>query len=310
MIKTLLRRFMYSFVIVASLMLWTTQHAHAQDAEPVRFVIEVTDGGFSYDEQFGSNINLEVDQGALVEITFVWAQQAYLNDEHIFALEGYDIESGKIDYYNRETTMTFVATEPGDFILKCIIECEIHDYLQGGLMQISRAGSGANAVDLVPTTLNMSTSSRVTTGQHLTLTISVRSADGEPVAKAPVHLFLDGEFAGNADQITIGNVRTDDNGVAFAEYQPTLDMEKHNITARFDGMGLFDQSEANVEIEQIGSPPPAYTLPPLGLSGPRHWAPLALIMVIVGIWLTFSYVLYQVFIIAREGKGAKAEKQF
>jgi hypothetical protein len=41
--------------------------------------------------------------------------------------------------------------------------------------------------------------------------------------------------------------------------------------------------------------------PPLGLQPLRQWAPATLFVVIAGIWLTFGYVAYQIFRIARIG---------
>ncbi|MBI4674090.1 MAG: hypothetical protein HY741_20795 [Chloroflexi bacterium] len=57
-------------------------------------VVEINDGGFN--GQTG-DFTIEVNQGDLVELTFTWAHQGYVNEEHVMVLEGYKLEWDKLD---------------------------------------------------------------------------------------------------------------------------------------------------------------------------------------------------------------------
>ncbi|MBE0609496.1 MAG: hypothetical protein IH609_08960, partial [Dehalococcoidia bacterium] len=70
---------------------------HAQEA-PVQITVKVTDGSFE-------PTVIEVEQGKLVELTFVWSHVAYLEEEHIMVIPGYKLETEKIDAEHRETTV-------------------------------------------------------------------------------------------------------------------------------------------------------------------------------------------------------------
>jgi hypothetical protein len=59
-------------------------------------------------------------------------------------------------------------------------------------------------------------------------------------------------------------------------------------------MGIYDQSEQAIEIEETGVPPAAYTMVFSNLAGIRFWGPPILVVLLLGIWMTFGYVLIQV----------------
>jgi hypothetical protein len=285
-------------VIVLLLVMLPPYLVQAQGPEPVKIRVEVTDSGFN--GQAG-DFSLEVEQGALVEITFVWAHQAQLDEEHIIVLEGYNVETDKINRKNRESTVKFIADKPGAFGFRCDVECHVHDYLQRGQLKVvARGGSGQSAA-YTPTTLTVTPSSWATGGDVVNLTAVLKDATGAPVSKAEIRFTVEAEFAGTKGAMGIGRSKTDANGVAFFDYEPLLSARKHKITAHFDRMGIYDQSEKTIEIEELGVPPSAYTEAPLGLEGIRQWAPMALIAVIAAIWAIFGFVLYQVVVIFRVG---------
>lgn len=292
------RRTMLSAAVLALLLIVAGPHrlAHASGPEPVKIRVEVTDAGFN-DEP--GDFVIEVEQGALVELTFVWAHQGYVQEEHIFVLEGYKLESDKIDFHNRETTVTFVADQPGTFDFKCDLDCELHDYLQAGHLKVGRGGGGGAAASLTPTTLTVSPSSWVSVGDPITLMAVLKDASGVPVPKAELHFRVDAEFVGTRGQMKIGTARTDANGVAFLDYQPTLALQQQTITAHFEGLGIYDESEQAIVIKEVVTPPPAYTVAPPSLEPVRHWAPLALTGVLLSVWLIFGFVLYQMYGIFR-----------
>lgn len=300
-------------------------------AEPVKIRVEITDSGF-----FGSpdEFDIEVEQGQQVEITFVWNQQVYPQDEHIMVLEGYKLETDKINSENREGSFKFVADKVGKFNFKCDIECDNHDYLQKGYLKVKAAGGGSSGASSgrVPTSLAVSSSKSILTsaGGPLVLTAVLKDASGAPVPKAEVRFYAEAELAGTKGQMEIGVGKTDANGVATLEYQSHVVAPKLKITARFEAMGLYDESQQIVEIEQLGEPPPAYAKAPTGLEdaptiglgsgGDRnvassawdwsvnHWGPVAIATVVLGVWSTLGFALYQVYGISRQRSGGEGEE--
>jgi len=294
-----LRRTMLGAALLAVVLLLAVPPHHLAQAggpQPVQVRVEITDSGFNGNP---GDFVVEVEQGALVELTFVWAHQSYVQEEHILVLEGYGLESDKIDSNNRERTLKFVADQPGTFDFKCDLECDLHDYLQRGHLKVGRGGAGTAAAVLTPTTLTVSPSSWRTGGDPVTLMAVLKDADGAAVPKAEVDFWVDAEFVGTQGKMRIGTAKTDANGVAFLDYRPTLTAPEQTITARFEGMGIYDESEQAVTIEEAGIPPPAFTVAPQGLDAIRQWAPLALTAVVLGVWLIFGFVLYQIYGIVR-----------
>lgn len=266
---------------------------------PTRITVQITDSGFNGKPD---NLVIEVEQGAQVELTFVWAHQAYVQDEHIMVLEGYKLETDKLTSQHREATLKFIADKPGTFGFQCDIECDAHDYLQRGTLRVKAGGGasgGASAASRAPTRLSVTPSSSVVAGDEMVVLMAVlRDDKGAPVPKAEVHFFVDTEFAGVKGQMEVAKARTDANGVAFADYQPTLRAEKQVITTRFEGQGLYDESQQVVELHQAGEPPSGISSEPVGLEGLRQWAPTGLAVVVLAVWATLAFVLFQAFSIA------------
>ncbi|MCW5851275.1 MAG: hypothetical protein KIT87_14460 [Anaerolineae bacterium] len=266
---------------------------------PTRITVQITDTGFNGKPD---NLVIEVEQGALVELTFVWAHQAYIQDEHIMVLEGYKLETEKLTSQHREATLKFIADKPGTFGFQCDVECDAHDYLQRGTLRVkagSGASGGASAASRTPTRLSVTPSSSVVVGDEMVVLMAVlRDDQGAPVPKAEVHFFVDTEFAGVKGQMEVGKARTDANGVAFADYQPTLRAEKQVITTSFEGQGLYDESQQVVELHQAGEPLSGISTEPVGLEGLRRWAPTGLAVVVLAVWATLAFVLFQAFSIA------------
>jgi hypothetical protein len=149
------------------------------------------------------------------------------------------------------------------------------------------------------TTLHVAPSAWETHGETINLMTVLKDANGAPVEKAQVRFLVDAEFAGVKSKMDIGRVKTDANGVAFLDFKPTLATRQQKITAVFEGMGIYGESQQSVEITQIGTPPPAYTVEPAGLDAIRHWAPLGLALVVGSIWGLYGFVVFQIFGIFR-----------
>ena len=188
--------------------------------------------------------------------------------------------------------MTFIADKAGRFEFKCDLQCEVHDYLHGYLKVGRGTGSGGSAgATFTPTTLTVLPSTLVTVGDPVTFMFELRDAAGKPVPKSDLELFLDAGFAGTKAKMQLATVKTDANGVAFFEYTPRLDVEKHSITALYEGGGVYSESESSVTIDQIGAPVPAYTTGLIGLEGLRALAPRVFAGIAIAVWLTLAVVL-------------------
>ncbi len=285
-----------------------------QAADPVQIRVAITDGGFNGNP---GDFTVEVEQGALVELTFIWDHKAYIHEEHIMVLEGYRLEKDKITATNRETTLRLVADKPGTFVFKCDLDCEIHDFLQRGHLKVKRSGEGGGAAALPPTTLSLSPSAWEASATPILLTAVLKDAkSGNPVAKAEIRFFLDAEFAGTQGQMPLGKAKTDASGTASLEFRPTLPAPKQNITARFEGMGLYDESQQAIEIEVGREPASAYVMEPIGLepdlpsllflsaapAGPLSRAVawfqqegihVSFVAIVLAVWSALGFVLYQ-----------------
>ena len=244
--------------------------------------------GCSVDED--GQFIIEVEQGRLVNLTFVWAHVGWVQEEHVMILDGYKLETESLTFANREETMVFIADKPGRFAFKCDLECEVHDFLKGEL-KVSAGGSGSGAAVFTPTSLSISPSSFVTLGAPVTLTLMLRDPDGQPVSKSEVSVFVDAEFGGTKAKMLVGSVKTDSNGVAFFEYEPTSNAIEHEITARFEGGGIYAESESSVVIERIGEPSVADPGTPSGIENWRGSAPAALAGATVVVWVLLGLVL-------------------
>ncbi len=268
---------------------------HLATAEgPVKLRVEVNDAGFKPEA-------IKVEQGQVVELTFVWAHVGYVQEKHVMVLDigGQRLEWEEINFEKREATQQFFADKPGTFGFNCDLDCDIHDYLQKGTLKITRGSGGSGAPAYTPTALNLSASSLVTAGDPVVLTVALRDTQGKPVPKAEIRFLQDTSFAGAKAQMEIGVAKTDANGVAFLEFQPVMAERQQTITATFAGMGLYAESQEAIQLTEAGIPPPAYKTAAIGLEPLRRWAPLALAGIILGVWTTFGFVMFQALSVAR-----------
>ena len=65
------------------------------------------------------------------------------------------------------------------------------------------------------------------------------------------------------------------------------------MTARFEGMGPYAESEQSFRLQVRGAAP-AHTVASRALESVSDRLPLFLAAVLAGIWSTFGYALYQV----------------
>ena len=296
-------------VIILAVIPWlaNTTPARAQAPTPVKIRVQLTDTGFACETKTANCLGdengiftIQAEQGSLVELTIVWAHKSYTQEEHIIVVEGYKLETDKLNPSNREGVLKFVADKPGTFGFKCDLDCDIHDHLQKGQIRITRGGSGAAAV-LTPTKLAISPSASILAGgEQVTLMTTLKDATGAPVAKAEIHYSVDADFVGTTGKMEIGVAKTDANGVAFFDYQPTLDAEQQKISAHFEGMGIYAESQQTTAIQVVGMPHDAYKTAPIGTENLAHIVAVTFIVVLLGVWTTYGFIVSQVFNISRD----------
>ena len=243
---------------------------------------------------------VQVDQGSLLAVTFVWEHEGYLQEEHVMVLRGYGLEWDLLNSEHREATVELIADSPGTFRIECDLDCELHDFMTGGHLKVGRGGGGGG-VAYTATVLTVTPSTWATGGEPVALMVSLRDEKGNAVPKAEVRFYLDAEFVGVDEEMELGRGRTDANGVVFFDFRPTLDMRAQVITARYSGGGVFDESEQSIEILEIGTPPSAFREHATELGDLADRAPSVLVVIIISVWLVFLFVVYQAIGIAWAG---------
>ncbi len=127
------------FLVLSGILVAAVSCAQPQQAEEpppqggIR--IEVSRNGF---DQTPGEFRLEVEQGQEVEITFVYGDKDFSqNNPHIIAIPDLGIETGVLDQENTEKTLRFTASNTGEVRFMCTdITCAGHPNLQGGIIVI------------------------------------------------------------------------------------------------------------------------------------------------------------------------------
>lgn len=269
--------------------------ASAEDA--VKITVKVTDNGFEPS-------TVEVNQGQSVELTFLWAQVAHPEDEHIIVLDGYKLESDKIDRIHTSATLKFVATKSGTFNFACDVECDIHAILQGGVLKVKAGGTGGVTLTQSKIAIDPVADVKVK-GDTITLAATLTGADGQPIPKAELTFLVEQQFAGQTGLMAVGTAETGPGGLAQLAYRPTRnDAEK--MVIRFEGLGVYDVSEASVDLPGSQAFGTALTTDDNTLHGIKTWAHLGFVLVIGGVWVAFAYIVFQVWEVSRPSSGGGA----
>lgn len=268
--------------------------AHPMD--PLQVTVSVSYKGLN--EQKG--LEIEAAAGQQVEITFVWADDAVPDNAHRLLLRGYELRTGLIDSENREQTLRFVADRSGTFELVCDWRCEGHkEALQSARLVVRDPHASMGPATLAAPNLVLARVAAPPAGaapegatEPVTILATLTDRAGQPVAAAPVRFSLWTSFGGVEGEMEIGDRFTDEQGVASLEYVPAT-VGEHEFVARFAGSDILAPGEQRLRItveRAVG----AYVVAPRGLDLVARYAPLAIAFVVLGIWSTFAYVLYQV----------------
>ena len=258
-----------------------------------QFRVEVSKKGFNNSSE---ELRLDVVEGQTVEITFVYADDASQDNQHIFYISGYKIKTDTLTKDNPEVTVEITADKTGEFSINCILDCVGHNILQNGKLVVSPAAAGSQPVKTTAT-LTMNTPDQAETGQPLTLTALVKDNLDKPVADAQVKFFIESDFFVKG-MMEIGETVTNEQGLAKIDYIPN-EAGVINVVARYEAGSGSEPVETKREVNITGSSESFYrTL--IGIQFPNSfliWM-IALAVIVIGIWSTFLYVLSQVLFIS------------
>lgn len=142
--------------------------------------------------------------------------------------------------------------------------------------------------------IHLQVPSRAVAGDPVKMSVSVRDGRGEPLKRMPVSIYLDSAFF-IKDKVSLGVVRTGDDGLATMEYVPR---ETGNLwlEARFPRTPRYAASNATsaLSVEPAG---PLYS-PHYG--GKLSWRMPAVIgILVVVVWGTYLYSLWLTYRIGR-----------
>jgi hypothetical protein len=277
----------------------------AQAPQPVKIRVPVTDNGWNGQ---GANFSLTVEEGQLIELTFVFEQKVHLTDEHIFILDGYNLEWEKIDYSHPEATVRFLADKPGSFRLKCDLDCEIHDLLKNGTLVVARKGAGGAAPPAggaaAPDTraeskLTVSAPVSANTGETTPLTVNAVDPAGKPVAGARVHLFEVVTFLGSLKQdVEVAAATTGKDGQATLSYAARRTGTR-SLKVAFDGNVDHRATSLALELPVADAGSTYEVKPPPGIPGVNRFLVSGVIMTV---WGTMFIVAWHVLAIVRAGR--------
>lgn len=279
------------------------REVHAASLEPIELTIEVSYKGFNGQPE----LVIEAEEGQEVNLTFVWADKAVPDNAHRISIEGYDLQTKIIDIDDPEDTLSFVADQTGSFLIECDWRCEGHkEALQNATLKVGGGSGGAPSASYVSTSLAFGLIPVETARGPVALTATLQDESGAAIAGAPVRFYVPTDFAGTEGLMEIGQVETDDYGMALYEYTPTFNGEQA-IIARFDGLGLYEETETTIPVN-VQNAEPAYSVPPPGLESLREWAPLGIGLIVGTVWLTFLYAGFNVYRMARDAGGGGADE--
>ena len=264
---------------------WSAGRAGA-DGSPVQLTVKITDDGFSPK-------TVQVQQGQQVELTFQWAQTTNLDDQHVIAIDGYDVQTDTIDSDHTSSTITFSASKAGTFAFKCAIECAIHPALQGGALIVGSGAGSAAAVSPPKPSIYTNASLISVQGDSVVIGAQLLSPTGVPMTKAVLHFLVQETFVNTTGLAEIGQATTGQDGIAQLVYRPSQ-TQGQQLVIRYAGSAQYDPAEVHAQIppSRLFAPQPA--APTVSLHGLRSWAPAMLLVVIVGIWATFVVLLVEV----------------
>ena len=142
----------------------------------------------------------------------------------------------------------------------------------------------------------------VTAGEEMSIPVTLRAADGAPVAGTTVTFYLHASFAGVTGEAEIGRAVTDDTGLAALTYKPRL-AGHHEIRMEYLAPGDDEIQVATTAFEATGDVQLYRTEPSVSVPG----LDVGLLMAVVStVWMILFGVALLLVAIARAGKPGDA----
>lgn len=274
-------RRLLSALIITTLLLFAFRppaaHAHTQT-----FTVTVSQYGFESVVDY----QLDVEAGHPVVLTFTYADMDMTDDNpHEIKIKGPGVDDLPTVTVSREkptATIDFTPKATGTLHFVCVVPCRGMENLVGGQIKVLRpkatGASVALALDLSPRE-DGSVLARAT----------LHDARGSPLVDAPVAFVLHTSVGGD---LVLGNPKTIDNGSAVLKI-PATGAESVRVTASFDGGNGLAYAETSQELA-LSVPAMAHPLDPLSTPTAPPALALALLVVLGGVWATYSFVVFQI----------------
>ncbi len=284
------RRFVFLFFILVLIVILIFPGALLAEHS---MQVEVSENGIFFESDL-EGLRIEVEEGHEVNITFKYVDNLPYDNPHSIYINGYNINVDVLSRDNPEVTVKFFANTPGEFTINCISDCTGHENLQGGKLVVGNFTNTTEPGTLKTFTMDLSIPEQTETGQPFTLVALIKDELSKPVAGSRVKFFIKTDFFVKDALMEIGEEVTDERGLAKMDYVPDDEGVLH-IIARYDvGVGR-DPVEAEREIAIIGNREDFYQSL-VGIQFPNSfyiWM-IALIVLLIGAWGTFMFVLYKI----------------
>ncbi len=167
----------------------------------------------------------------------------------------------------------------------------------GSLMSASAQGPEPN--------LTLGFQSEGSVGSDIALGRYLMDPAGNPIRDVEITFFIDADFMNTIDNIEIGTIKTDENGLALIRY--TLKQEgERTITAEFVGNEIFDATKASEPLKVVPGPETYVEERPFRMPG----ANITMVaIVLVGVWGLYLIAVLRFWYISRDKAAAKVEEE-
>ncbi len=267
-------------------------------------------------------INIQVSQGDKVTIRFVYGDGSLSFDNpHIILIDGYNIETGKIDRETPVQELTFTAGQVGNFHFHCALPCVGMENLQQGTLVVATSKQGA------PIATNLTQMKVENNGNGISISARLTDQQGAPVSGAIVNFYVSTDFG----PLNLGQNATASDGSVQFEYSPGS-LREMVVTAAFAGSGRYMESKAATSfipqsaqgsggVLVLVSPgalqPPANLVSPY-LSGQVSAMDLRLVgvqpvlgaiivtialLIVISVWSVYALVVKEILAVRKAGKA-------
>lgn len=277
-------------------------------AETKSFVFLVSADGFNKTKALA----LTVNEGDLVQIKFIYDDDAYGDNPHTIRIKGYGLEA-RVDQKQRTASLTFRATTSGSFKIVCANEqCEGHENLQGLVVEVKAPkGKSEEQKPDVKTNLILSVSFPhvIREGYELAFKAELQDVQGKSLVGLPVSFYTNSTWGA----VKIGTGYTNESGVAILGYPPAK-QGTWEFRATFEGVKEFEASSSEPVVKVL--PSLTYSRQSEPMLDLRSSVVTLVGLVVASVWGTYAYVLSGLVRISKvtekdgqDGKAASGEEE-